>query len=248
MGFSNVGSALGDYKQSSDVGNALNSLSDLSSTGGYSEQGKQGNEGETRMLQQEQVDSGFPSNEVQDLDSFILSQDTTSTANAADEMTNAFISAISGRAIDLGSLSGSDLQNITTTAGSLTTPNNAQDPLVITASDTKLMCGEDGSIDNSCTFSGGQNQIVVGGDASNVLIMGITFTGSISAAVVSSGSESSDVTVKQCNFMVSGNPIELDWFPESDNEIFFINDNSHSCFVCGLLAGMAFRVILVMLV
>jgi len=101
--------------------------------------------------------------------------------------------------------------------------------------------------ENSCTFSGGQNQIVVGGDASNVLIMGITFTGPISAAVVSSGSESSDVTVKQCNFMVSGNPIELEWFPESDNEISFINDNSHSCFFCGLLTGIAFRVILVML-
>lgn len=154
------------------------------------------------LLQEEDAD--FPWNEVQDLDSFLMSTGTTADngANSADEnddFTNEVLSVVTGRAVDLGSFNNnsSDMQ-ITANIPA----NNAQDPLVITASNTIIKCGEDGSVENNCEFNGGQNQIVVGGNASNVLIMGITFREAQDVAVVSSGNTDSSVTVMQCKFEV----------------------------------------------
>ncbi len=169
------------------------------------------NEYNDRRRTTQQSLQNFPWDEVQDLDSFLTTTTTTTEDNQDenDEFTNELLSTLSGRAIDLNSFnknnSSSGMQitaTFSSTTDATTIPTSASDPLVITASNTIIQCGEDGSIENNCQFVGGLNQIVIGDNASSVLLQGITFTNAGDVAVVSSGSTESSVTILKCKFEV----------------------------------------------
>jgi hypothetical protein len=168
------------------------------------------NEYNDRRRTTQQSLQNFPWDEVQDLDSFLTTSTTTTedNQNENDEFTNELLSTLSGRAIDINSFnknnssSGMQITATFSTTDSTTIPTSASDPLVITASNTIIQCGEDGSIENNCQFVGGLNQIVIGDNASSVVLQGITFTNAGDVAVVSSGSTESSVTILQCKFEV----------------------------------------------
>lgn len=166
------------------------------------------NEDNDRRRTKQQSFQSFPWDEVQDLDSFLTATTTTDNQGENDEFTIELLSTISGRAIDLNSFNAKNSSGMQITATYSATdatamPTSASDPLVITASNTIIQCGEDGSIENNCQFVGGLNQVVIGDDASSVVLQGIIFTNAGDVAVVSSGSTESSVTILQCKFEVS---------------------------------------------
>jgi len=110
--------------------------------------------------------------------------------------------------------------------------NSQIDPIVILSSQTILSCGDEGHSENSCVFQGGGNQIVIGEDAQQVVLAGITFEGANDVNVVSSGSENSSVTLADCLWRVSVEKVNFifnDNYAVENTNIYFSLFNPEQC-------------------
>lgn len=74
--------------------------------------------------------------------------------------------------------------------------------VVLTSSDTSLLCGEDGLSSNKCVFVAGSFHILITGGPTGVLVQGVTFRKATSSSIVYSGL-GGEVIFRDCIWQVS---------------------------------------------